>query len=333
MILILHLIILNNLLSLNVIKKIKLPFSPETEVDKVVYTKKNFFILCGKESILIKTDSTGKIIDSIIKGKGREIGKGAFLADMVYDNKTKSILVSDFIQRRISEFDENGKLINSFYFDVIVGNIGIYNDTILVRFLGKGREIDSINEEISLFGKIYRKDGKFLGEIANTIINTEIAEFFSTPFSIDSKKRLIYVIVPPNKIEVRNLSGKLIYEIKKDKWIFLIDLLLLDKYLVISSFSESKEAHIIKDVLHIWKGVSLNKMIKKEIMKRNLFKIRKEPPYVYEEISYMIDIFDIEKNKFLLENYLPKGKLVGGEENKIFFIKGDTLLISNLNLK
>lgn len=318
-----------NNLNLEIIKKIKLPQLPV--VDKVIYDgKNNLFVLSGEISILLKIDTTGKILDTIIRGKGSEIGKGKFLADMVYDEKDEHLFVSDFIMMRVSEFNKNGRFINSFLIDELFGNIGICGDTIFLRFLREIKEIDSLNYEAFLLRKINRKTGDFLGDVAKVIVDRKINQFFSMPFGIDCKKKKIYMIIPPDKIEIRNLKGEIIDKVTKREWIFITNLFLIQKYLVISAFSEDKRCYIVKDVIDSWKNISLNESIREEIFKRNLFKVKKEPPQSYEEISYVVDIFDIERGKFLLENYLSPGKLVGGGDNKIFFIKNDTLLIFEL---
>ncbi|MCM8805029.1 MAG: hypothetical protein NC833_07235 [Candidatus Omnitrophica bacterium] len=316
--------------TLKIIKKINLP--PLPEINKIICDRiGNFYILSGKESIVLKIDSSGKILDSIIKGKGYGVGEGKFLGDIEYDEENKIIFISDFILNRISQFNEEGKFINSFLVGELFGNIGICADTIFLRILEEVKEVDSLNYEAFLFHKVHKKTGNFLGNVAKSIINREIDEFFSMPFTINCGKRLIYLIIPPDKIEIRKLNGEIVNVVRKSEWVFLSNLFLLNnRYLVISSFSESKEAYIIKEMIDSWKRISLNKMIKERILRKNLFKIQKEPPKIYEEISYVVDIFDTESNKFILKDYLPQGELVGAKDNKVFFVKSDTLLIFKL---
>ncbi len=315
-------------MNLKVLKKISLPVL--IEVNKVICDRKeNFYILSSKENIVLKIDKNGKILDSIIKGEGYEIKKGKFLTDMVYDEKEKSIFIYDFILKRVSQIGEDGKFINNFLIEELTCNMEICADTIFMRVLKEIEKIDSLNYTAFLFTKIHKKNGNFLCNAGKGVINKKIEAFFSMPFAIDPEKKLIYMIFPPNKIEIRKFNGDFVKELTKNNWIFLCDLFLLkNRYLLVSSFSESKKCYIVPEVVNLWKGLSVNEIVKEEITKRNLFKIQKEPPMVYEEVSYAIDIFDIEKNNFLLEDYLPFGKLVGAKDKKIFFVKGDTLLVS-----
>lgn len=313
----------------SIIGKIKLPDYGFESMEPA--GKGYFFILHRDKSLIMKIDTNGNIMDTVIKGKGREIGKAKFLADMVYDKKRNTLLVSDLFLRRISEFDRDGKIINSFLVEEIVGDIYICGDTVYIRYLEKVKEIDSLNYEVFLIKKIDRKSGSFIKNIARGIINRKFYPFFSSPFFIDCKQKLIYMIFPPNKIQIRNLNGELLYEIENKKWIFVTDLFLMDdRYLVISSFSEDERNYIPYELIKIWKRISVHKGIFEEITKRNLFEIKKEAPMVYEKVSYIVDIYDLNKKEFVLENLIPPGKLVNAFEGRIFFIRGDTLLITEI---
>lgn len=320
--------LLIDLTDLKIFKKIKLPVSPIEKLESDF--NGNFYILNSKKNILLKIDTTGRILDTLIKGGGYEIGKGKFLADMIYDERDKIILISDFIIKRICQFDENGKFINSFLIDELFGNIGVLGDTIFIRCIKEDKTIDSFYYEAFLIKKIDKKNGKFLNNIVKVIMDRKIDVYLSMPFRIDPKEKLIYMIFPYNRIQIRKLNGDLIKEITKDKWIYIVDLFLLDKYLVISSFSQSENCYIPKEMFDYWKSLSLTEPIREEIMKRKLFEIRKKDFGAFEKVSYVIDIFDFENKRFVMENYFPKGKLVLGKDNKLFFVCGDTLLIYKL---
>jgi hypothetical protein len=86
-------------------------------------------------------------------------------------------------------------------------------------------------------------------------------------------------------------------------------------------------------MISIWKRISMHKGIVEEIIKRNLFQIKKSTPMVCEKISYVVDIFDIDKKEFILENLFPPGKLVNVFDGKVFFISSDTLFITKLKIE
>ncbi len=320
--------LLIDLTNLKISKKIKLPLFP---VDKVEWDgRENFYILNSKKNILLKIDTAGNILDTFIKGEGYEIGKSKFLSDIVYDDKGKIILVSDFILKRIYKFDEGGKFINTFIIDELFGNIRVLDDTIFIRCIKEDKIIDSFSYSAFLIKKIDKKDGRFFNNVVKVVMNRKIDVFFSMPFCIDTKEKLIYMIFPFNNIEVRKLNGDLIKKIIKDKWIYIVDIFLLDKYLVISSFSENERGYIPGEMLDYWKSVSLTEPVREEILKRKLFKVKGKNSNDLEKISYVIDIFDFKNEKFIVENHFPKGKLVLGKKDKLFFICRDTLLIYKL---
>jgi len=215
-----------------------------------------------------------------------------------------------------------------------VGEFYICGDTIYARYLKEIRQVDSLNDEFFLLHKFDRKNGSFIESIAKEIINKKFQPFFSPPFFIDCKKRLIYMILEPNKIQIRNLKGEVLYQIDNIKWLYLINLFFLDnKYLIISSFKEDERGYIPPKMISIWKRISMHKGIVEEIIKRNLFQIKKSTPMVCEKISYVVDIFDIDKKEFILENLLPPGKLVNVFDGKVFFISSDTLFITKLKIE
>lgn len=311
-----------------ILKKVKLPMYP---IDKVEWDcKGNFYILNSKKNIILKIDTTGNVLDTLIKGTGYEREKGRLLADMIYDDRDKSIWISDFILKRISAFDENGEFINSFLIEELFGNIGVLGDTIFIRCIKEERVIDSFSYEAFLIKKINKKNGKFLDNIVKVLMNRNIDIFFSMPFCIHQKEKLIYMIFPFDKIQIRKLNGDLIKEIVKEKWIYIVNLFLLDKYLIISSFSENEKGYILGEMFDYWKSISLIEPIREKIMKRKLFEIKKKDYRTFEKVSYVIDIYDLDNKKFVIENYFPKGKLVGGKGEKLFFISADTLLIYKL---
>jgi hypothetical protein len=142
------------------------------------------------------------------------------------------------------------------------------------------------------------------------------------------------MILEPNKIQIRNLKGEVLYQIDNIKWLYLINLFFLDnKYLIISSFKEDERGYIPPKMISIWKRISTHKGIVEEIIKRNLFQIKKSTPMVCEKISYVVDIFDIDKKEFILENLLPPGKLINVFDGKVFFISSDTLFITKLKIE
>jgi len=82
-----------------IIKKIKLP---NLDFEEIEYDgKESFFILSREKGIILRIDEDGKILDTIIKQKGEEIGKAKYPSDMVYDKERNTILVSDLFLKRI----------------------------------------------------------------------------------------------------------------------------------------------------------------------------------------------------------------------------------------
>ncbi len=317
-----------NFYNLKIFKKIKLPIQG---VEKALYDYNGFVILNREKSIILRIDTTGNILDTIIKGKGEDVKEAKWLAGIFIDKKSGNIFISDIMLKRVSEFNKKGNFINSFLLPyLLVGDIWVCGDTIYVRTLNKYEEIDSLHYVADIIYKVDRENGEISENVIRAIVNRKIDEFFSMPFYVDCENKLIYIILPPNEIQVRTLNGELLNKIIEHKWIFLTDLFLLDKYIIISSFSEDKRGYIPFEMIKYWRGISLNEYITKEIIKRKLFKVRKESPAVFEEVSYVLDIFDIEKNRFVLKNYLPPGKLVDAKDDELFFISNDTLLVMKL---
>ncbi len=308
-------------------KEISLPpsFTPSGLcIDEFGY----LYILDNNLQKVIKADEEGTVIDTLIRGKGRDIKRAKDLCDITYGNG--KIIISDLALQRISIFDTSGNFVHSFLTSnelLPPSYIKTDGSSILIRTLKEEKERSDSANFSGWFLQKYDIKGNLSKSLIYQTLSQAVWYLNALPFEVDWKNKTLFVLMPLASLQIFDFNGKRIRKIRRDCWIHIENIKLLDKkYLLITSYSAGKIDTILpEDLEKNWKSIRTDKVIREVLKEEGILEIFNGTPKFAKTVNYILDIYDIKKNKFILTDYLPSGELLATHKNYIFFKKGKNI--------
>jgi hypothetical protein len=272
--------------------------------DKIKIQNKNIVIGDFKNQKIFIFDIDLSSYTEIIKGIGSKLDEAKLLCD--FDIFKNLLCISDGGNNRIILYDIRKKSRNSFVLPQPAMNVMTNGENlILTPFPG---EKESLFYKYSLNGTLLESFGKIKYDLGET--GSLIASYI-----LDPENKIIYEAIPFDKIIIYDFYGKVIGEIKKGNWLYILNLRIYKNNLYLSGIMKSKE---IEDTL-------LAKFFKKSLIKE--FILHKEKIKILKKISenlfYGLDIYDTKNKKWILKDFDLTEYGIFGDA------KGDSIWIIN----